>query len=136
MQPRVSGRQTRNRGLTVADKSLKARRHRTGCIGWLRADRRAGEDMSAQSKADTEQPDLRRTELKADDAGERQELIAIYVASGLRPKYRRLCVQVVGRARWPAAASQAACRSPKPRVCRGPAPHVPRTTRLPVLTMT
>jgi VIT1/CCC1 family predicted Fe2+/Mn2+ transporter len=47
----------------------------------------AGEYVSVHSQADTEQADLRleRAELKADDAGEHQELAAIYVARGLDP---------------------------------------------------
>lgn len=48
----------------------------------------AGEYVSVHSQADTEQADLRRerTELATDDAGERRELTAIYVARGLNPK--------------------------------------------------
>ena len=47
----------------------------------------AGEYVSVHSQADTEQADLQleRTELKTDDAGERKELMAIYVARGLDP---------------------------------------------------
>jgi VIT1/CCC1 family predicted Fe2+/Mn2+ transporter len=47
----------------------------------------AGEYVSVHSQADTEQADLQRerTELKTDDAGERSELTAIYVARGLDP---------------------------------------------------
>jgi VIT1/CCC1 family predicted Fe2+/Mn2+ transporter len=47
----------------------------------------AGEFVSVQSQADTEQADLavERTELKADDKGEHKELMAIYVARGLEP---------------------------------------------------
>jgi VIT1/CCC1 family predicted Fe2+/Mn2+ transporter len=47
----------------------------------------AGEYVSVHSQADTEQADLglERAELKADDAGEHQELAAIYVARGLDP---------------------------------------------------
>ena len=47
----------------------------------------AGEYVSVHSQADTEQADLKleRTELKTDDAGERKELMAIYVARGLDP---------------------------------------------------
>jgi len=47
----------------------------------------AGEYVSVQSQADTEQADLavERTELKADDKGEHKELMAIYVARGLEP---------------------------------------------------
>src|SRR6202795_4319800 len=47
----------------------------------------AGEYVSVQSQADTEQADLavERSELKADDKGEHKELMAIYVARGLEP---------------------------------------------------
>jgi VIT1/CCC1 family predicted Fe2+/Mn2+ transporter len=47
----------------------------------------AGEYVSVHSQADTEHADLERerTELKTDDAGERSELMAIYVARGLDP---------------------------------------------------
>jgi len=47
----------------------------------------AGEYVSVHSQADTEQADLKleRTELKADNIGERRELAAIYVARGLDP---------------------------------------------------
>jgi VIT1/CCC1 family predicted Fe2+/Mn2+ transporter len=47
----------------------------------------AGEYVSVQSQADTEQADLavERAELKADDKGEHKELMAIYVARGLNP---------------------------------------------------
>jgi len=47
----------------------------------------AGEYVSVQSQADTERAelDLERRELKADDAGEREELMAIYIARGLDP---------------------------------------------------
>ena len=47
----------------------------------------AGEYVSVQSQADTEQAelDLERRELKADDTGERAELMEIYVARGLDP---------------------------------------------------
>src|ERR1700732_1292773 len=47
----------------------------------------AGEYVSVQSQADTEQADLaiERAELKADDKGEHKELAAIYVARGLEP---------------------------------------------------
>jgi len=47
----------------------------------------AGEYVSVQSQADTEQADLavERAELKADDRGEHKELMAIYVARGLEP---------------------------------------------------
>jgi len=47
----------------------------------------AGEYVSVQSQADTEQADLKleRTELKRDHDGEHKELVAIYVARGLDP---------------------------------------------------
>jgi len=47
----------------------------------------AGEYVSVQSQADTElaELELERRELDADDAGERSELIAIYIARGLEP---------------------------------------------------
>jgi vacuolar iron transporter family protein len=47
----------------------------------------AGEYVSVHSQADTEQAalELERTELKADDRGEHEELAAIYVARGLEP---------------------------------------------------
>ncbi len=47
----------------------------------------AGEYVSVHSQADTERAelDLERAELKADDKGERSELMAIYVARGLDP---------------------------------------------------
>ena len=47
----------------------------------------AGEYVSVHSQADTEKADLERErgELKADDAGERRELTAIYVERGLEP---------------------------------------------------
>lgn len=47
----------------------------------------AGEYVSVQSQADTERAELEleRRELKADDAGEREELMAIYIARGLDP---------------------------------------------------
>jgi VIT1/CCC1 family predicted Fe2+/Mn2+ transporter len=47
----------------------------------------AGEYVSVHSQADTEQADLaqERQELKTDDAGEHQELAAIYVGRGLNP---------------------------------------------------
>jgi VIT1/CCC1 family predicted Fe2+/Mn2+ transporter len=47
----------------------------------------AGEYVSVQSQADTEEAELalERAELKADDTGEREELMAIYVARGLDP---------------------------------------------------
>ena len=48
----------------------------------------AGEYVSVHSQADTEKADIERErkELKADDAGERRELTAIYVARGLAPQ--------------------------------------------------
>jgi hypothetical protein len=51
----------------------------------------AGEYVSVQSRADTEQADLaiERAELKADDKGEHKELMAICVASGLEPALAR-----------------------------------------------
>jgi vacuolar iron transporter family protein len=47
----------------------------------------AGEYVSVHSQADTEKADLarERAELRADDAGERRELTAIYVGRGLDP---------------------------------------------------
>jgi len=47
----------------------------------------AGEYVSVHSQADTERAELalERTELKADDRGEHDELAAIYVARGLEP---------------------------------------------------
>ena len=47
----------------------------------------AGEYVSVQSQADTEQAELarERTELQADDQGEHEELMAIYVGRGLDP---------------------------------------------------
>jgi VIT1/CCC1 family predicted Fe2+/Mn2+ transporter len=47
----------------------------------------AGEYVSVHSQADTEEADIERErkELKADDAGERRELTAIYVGRGLDP---------------------------------------------------
>ena len=47
----------------------------------------AGEYVSVQSQADTERAELEleSAELKADDTGERKELMAIYVARGLDP---------------------------------------------------
>jgi VIT1/CCC1 family predicted Fe2+/Mn2+ transporter len=55
----------------------------------------AGEYVSVHSQADTEQADLKleRAELKTDEAGERRELTAIYVARGLDPA---LANQVAG----------------------------------------
>jgi VIT1/CCC1 family predicted Fe2+/Mn2+ transporter len=47
----------------------------------------AGEYVSVHSQADTEKAELEleRAELKADDKGEHKELMAIYVARGLKP---------------------------------------------------
>jgi vacuolar iron transporter family protein len=47
----------------------------------------AGEYVSVHSQADTEKADLarERAELRADDEGERKELMAIYVGRGLDP---------------------------------------------------
>jgi VIT1/CCC1 family predicted Fe2+/Mn2+ transporter len=47
----------------------------------------AGEYVSVHTQADTEEAELEleRAELKADDKGERRELMAIYVARGLDP---------------------------------------------------
>lgn len=47
----------------------------------------AGEYVSVYSQADTEKAELEleRRELKADDTGEREEFMAIYVARGLEP---------------------------------------------------
>jgi len=47
----------------------------------------AGEYVSVHSQADTEQADLarERAELRADDKGERKELMAIYVGRGVDP---------------------------------------------------
>jgi VIT1/CCC1 family predicted Fe2+/Mn2+ transporter len=47
----------------------------------------AGEYVSVHSQSDTEEAELEleRKELKADDPGEHQELMAIYVARGLEP---------------------------------------------------
>ncbi|MGZ4733812.1 MAG: VIT1/CCC1 transporter family protein [Terriglobales bacterium] len=47
----------------------------------------SGEYVSVHSQADTERADLalERAELKADDKGEHKELMAIYVARGLKP---------------------------------------------------
>ncbi|HSQ04394.1 MAG TPA: VIT family protein, partial [Burkholderiales bacterium] len=47
----------------------------------------AGEYVSVRSQADSEQAaiNLERTELEADDPGERRELTAIYVGRGLDP---------------------------------------------------
>ena len=51
----------------------------------------AGEYVSVHSQADTEKADidLERKELRADDAGEHQELAAIYVGRGLDPELAR-----------------------------------------------
>ena len=55
----------------------------------------AGEYVSVQSQADTEQADLavERAELKADDKGEQKELMAIYVARGLEPALAKQVAQ-------------------------------------------
>ncbi|MGA9040224.1 MAG: VIT1/CCC1 transporter family protein, partial [Terriglobales bacterium] len=55
----------------------------------------AGEYVSVHSQADTEQADLalERLELKTDAAGERRELMAIYVARGLDPPLAKLVAQ-------------------------------------------
>jgi VIT1/CCC1 family predicted Fe2+/Mn2+ transporter len=55
----------------------------------------AGEYVSVQSQADTEQADLavERAELKADDKGEHKELMAIYVARGLDPALAKQVAQ-------------------------------------------
>ena len=47
----------------------------------------AGEYVSVKSQAEAEKAELEResAELKADDAGERKELTAIYVARGVKP---------------------------------------------------
>lgn len=47
----------------------------------------AGEYVSVQSQADSERADIERerNELETDDAGERKELVAIYVGRGLDP---------------------------------------------------
>ncbi len=51
----------------------------------------AGEYVSVHSQADTEQADLKleRAELETDDAGEHNELMAIYVARGIDPPLAR-----------------------------------------------
>jgi len=56
----------------------------------------AGEYVSVHSQADTEKADLKleRAELQSDDAGEHQELTAIYVARGLD---RKLAIQVANQ---------------------------------------
>ena len=55
----------------------------------------AGEYVSVHSQADTEKADLERErkELKADDAGEHQELAAIYVGRGLHPSLAKQVAQ-------------------------------------------
>jgi VIT1/CCC1 family predicted Fe2+/Mn2+ transporter len=55
----------------------------------------AGEYVSVQSQADTEQADLaiERAELKVDDKGEHKELMAIYVARGLDPSLAKQVAQ-------------------------------------------
>jgi hypothetical protein len=56
----------------------------------------AGEYVSVQSQADTEEAELKveRAELKADDKGEHQELMAIYVARGLDVNPQDLDIRV------------------------------------------
>ena len=51
----------------------------------------AGEYVSVHSQADTEKADLdrERRELETDDAGERRELMAIYIGRGLTPDLAR-----------------------------------------------
>ena len=51
----------------------------------------AGEYVSVHSQADTEKADLEleRAELKTDDEGEHKELMAIYIARGLKPARAR-----------------------------------------------
>jgi VIT1/CCC1 family predicted Fe2+/Mn2+ transporter len=51
----------------------------------------AGEYVSVHSQADTEKADLEleRAELKTDDEGEHKELMAIYIARGLKPALAR-----------------------------------------------
>jgi VIT1/CCC1 family predicted Fe2+/Mn2+ transporter len=51
----------------------------------------AGEYVSVHSQADTENADLERErrELETDDAGERRELMAIYMGRGLTPELAR-----------------------------------------------
>lgn len=55
----------------------------------------AGEFVSVHSQADTEHADLEleRKELKADDAGEHEELAAIYVGRGLHPALAKQVAQ-------------------------------------------
>ena len=55
----------------------------------------AGEYVSVQSQADTEQAELKleRAELKADDVGEHRELMAIYVSRGLDPSLAKQVAQ-------------------------------------------
>jgi len=58
----------------------------------------AGEYVSVHSQADTEQADLtlERRELKVDDEGEHDELMAIYVARGLDPTLaKQVAVQLM-----------------------------------------
>ncbi len=63
----------------------------------------AGEYVSVQSQADTEQADLavERAELKADDKGEHKELMAIYVARGLDPSLAKQVAQQLMAHAWP-----------------------------------
>ena len=51
----------------------------------------AGEYVSVHSQADTEEADLdrERRELETDDAGERRELMGIYIGRGLTPELAR-----------------------------------------------
>jgi hypothetical protein len=64
----------------------RADRHRTDCIGWLRAAVLGANDrsVSIHAQADMEKADLsrERKELEADPAAEQRELTAIYVARG------------------------------------------------------
>lgn len=55
----------------------------------------AGEYVSVSSQADAEKSDIarERAELKADDAGEHAELVAIYVARGLDPSLAKQVAQ-------------------------------------------
>jgi VIT1/CCC1 family predicted Fe2+/Mn2+ transporter len=55
----------------------------------------AGEYVSVHSQADTEKADLKleREELRTDDEGEHNELIAIYVARGLEPDLAKQVAQ-------------------------------------------
>jgi VIT1/CCC1 family predicted Fe2+/Mn2+ transporter len=81
-------------------------RHRAARVSWLRAavlaagiagvvagamSMAAGEYVSVHSQADTEKADLdrERRELETDDAGERRELMGIYIGRGLTPELAR-----------------------------------------------